>query len=328
MAASYMHCNNHIFWHADLTRTYMPPKKIRAAARRYGVRNGLEEKEVRRIDSGNLGKGEEQRDSPFSFDTRNNLTTPQASLRASKSSAPLSPSSQVQVLKFLLSPAALPPASTQPNSRTYSDLLTPFEELLAAVILSRPVPHRLALNIISTLLNAPYSFRNAVAIKTAGPRRIRQALDDAGMQHGDEEIDILFEALCNNNWHNDLNRLRTHARNPIAAQRENLRRSIAGLAPGGLDIFFRRVQWQWPEIYPFIDAGAQDALAYLALPRRAEGLERMIEVRWQELGREEGSAEGIDEGLERKKAFVVLCERAREFEYEGRLEEVIEAARR
>jgi hypothetical protein len=56
MAASYMHCNNHVFWHADLTRTYMPPKKVRKAARLHGIRNGMAEREIKKVDSGYLGK--------------------------------------------------------------------------------------------------------------------------------------------------------------------------------------------------------------------------------------------------------------------------------
>jgi hypothetical protein len=59
MAASYMHCNNHVFWHADLTRTYMPPKKVRKAARLHGIRNGMAEREIKKVDSGYLGKGED-----------------------------------------------------------------------------------------------------------------------------------------------------------------------------------------------------------------------------------------------------------------------------
>jgi hypothetical protein len=56
MAASYMHCNNHVFWHADLTRTYMPPKKVRKAARLHGIRNGMAEREIKKVDSGYLGR--------------------------------------------------------------------------------------------------------------------------------------------------------------------------------------------------------------------------------------------------------------------------------
>ncbi|KAF2820183.1 hypothetical protein CC86DRAFT_305427 [Ophiobolus disseminans] len=308
----------------------MPPKRVRAETRRYGVRNGFEEKEVRRIDSGNLGKDEdEQKDRTVGSDLYHNRATPHSLKRTPTTSTLPSNLSQTQVLKFLLSPAVQPftlpintptPAAT---SRSYTDLLTPFEELLSAVILSRPIPHRLALRVVTTVLNAPYAFRNPVAIKTAGPRKIRQALHDAGMQHGDEEIDTLLAALCNNNWHNDLTRLRSHARNPIAAQREALRRSVAGLAAGGLDIFFRRVQWQWFEIFPFIDAGTQDALGNLGLPMRAEGLDRMIEVRWAEMGFAQGKAWSVEEGEKRRRAFVVCCERARDVDREGRVGDVI-----
>ena len=294
------------------------------------MRNGMEEKEVRRIDSANLVRREEQTDEPLAHDIRADMIPPIFPTKSPTNATLSSPSSQVQMLKFLLSPAALALAlpsnetTRNPPSRTYSDLLTPFEELLCAVILSHPIPHRLAFRTITTVLNAPYAFRNPVAIKTAGPKKIKQALQDAGMQR-DAELDTLLYALCNNNWHNDISRLRAHTRNPIASQREQLRRSIAGLAPGGLDIFYRRVQWQWPEIYPFVDMDTHDALANLGLPRRAEGLDRMIEVRWREL--ELAAERGHEEDAERRRTLVMCCERARGLEREGKIEEVLKVGR-
>lgn len=342
-----MHCNNHIFWHADLTRTYMPPKKIRAA-RKEGVRNGLEEREVKKVDSGYLGKEDEEKEEPAAGDKRKKSATPEeankaiktsmtiASLKASPSPKPDLKASPTQVVKFLLSDAALDICRPEDevsdvNDRgdiiTYSSLLTPFEELLCAVILSRPISHRLGLRTIRTLLNPPYSFRDPVAIKMAGQKKVREALESAHTQHKDktaEEITLLANAVSDNNWHNDLRHLRAQAKNAVEAEREKLQKSVKGLGKTGLDIFYRRVQWQWEEAYPFIDPRTQQAFEEMGLPRRAEGVQKMIEVRWKELGFEKGGRSSL--GEKRRRAFVVLLERAVGADLEGRIDEVVEEA--
>lgn len=343
-----MHCNNHIFWHADLTRTYMPPKKTRAAARREGVKNGLEDREVKKVDSGYLGKEDEKKDEPAAGEKRKKSATPEEankitktsrstpSPKASPSPKPDMKASPTQVLKFLLSDAALDICRPEDevsdvNDRgdiiTYSSLLTPFEELLCAVILSRPISHRQGLRTIRTLLNPPYSFRDPVAIKTAGQKKVLEALDAAHTQHRGktaEEITLLAAAVSDNDWHNDLERLRSQAKNTVESEREKLQKSVKGLGKTGLDIFYRRVQWQWEEAYPLIDQRTQQALEKMGLPKRAEGVQKMIEVRWKELGFEKGGRSSL--GERRRRAFVVLLERAVGADLEGRIEEVVEEA--
>ncbi|KAH7390773.1 hypothetical protein DE146DRAFT_662670 [Phaeosphaeria sp. MPI-PUGE-AT-0046c] len=348
MSAAYMHCNNHIFWHADLTNSYVPPKRSRAAERRYGVRNGLEEKEVKKVDSGYLGKEDDEKDEPTASDKGRRSTMLEeankatrlsrliASPRISLPPRPDLKASPTQVLKFLLSDAALEicrPAdevsdlSDRGDIITYSSLITPFEELLCAVILSRPISHHLGLRTIRTLLNPPYSLRDPVAIKTAGPEKVLEALEAALTQHKGkiaDEITLLADAVSSNEWHNDLERLRTLAKKGAEAEREVLRRSIKGLGKTGLEIFYRRVQWQWEEAYPLIDQRTQQALEKMGLPRRAEGLERMIEVRWRDLGFEKGSERDVEE--RRRRAFVVLLERAMGADLEGKVDEIVEEA--
>ncbi|OAK97510.1 hypothetical protein IQ06DRAFT_227090 [Phaeosphaeriaceae sp. SRC1lsM3a] len=326
----------------------MPPKKTRAAARKHGVRNGLEEKEVKKVDSGYLGKEDDEKDEPSAGDKRKKSETPEeshkvtktskstASPKASQSPKPDLKASPTQVLKFLLSDAALDvcrPAdevadvSDRGDITTYSSLLTPFEELLCAVILSRPISHRLGLRTIRTLLNPPYSLCDPVAIKTAGPKKVLEALEVARTQHKGktaEEITLLADAVSNNDWHNDLERLRALAKKGVEAERETLQSSVKGLGKTGLDIFYRRVQWQWDEAYPFIDQRTQTALEKMGLPKRAEGVQKMIEVRWKELGFDKGSERGLEE--KRRRAFVVLLERAVGADLEGNIDDVVEEA--
>lgn len=74
-------------------------------------------------------------------------------------------------------------------------------------MLSRPVPHRLDLRTIRTILNQPYCFRDPDAIQAAGAEKVHQALRDARTQHKGkiaEEIEPIAEAVLNNNWSDDL----------------------------------------------------------------------------------------------------------------------------
>jgi len=321
MVASYLHCSNHIFWHADLTRTYMPPKKSKMAAPRLP-----EEREIKKVDSANF----EKNDGRDVGEKRKKSTSPNEAVKAAKTEPLLTPDPKVanDVLKFLLADAAVPftrPAGAEPidaDERTYFDLLTPFEELLCAVVLSRPISHRLGIRTIRTLLNEPYSFHDAETIKKAGPEKVRHAFDDARTQHkekGAEEIRLLADAVLSNDWHNDLSELRAKAKYNVAEEREILRKNVKGLGPTGLDIFFRRVQWQWEEAYPFIDSRTQQALGKLGLPTEAQELRKMMEDDWGRF--EKGRTVDMEE--DRRRAFVVVCETALGANLERKIGEVL-----
>jgi hypothetical protein len=67
-------------------------------------------------------------------------------------------------------------------------------------------------------------------------------------------------------------------------------------------------------------------LKKLGLPRRAEGIEKMIEVWWNELGIEDGSDYSPE--VKRRRAFVMLLERALGADTGKRIDEVLEEASR
>lgn len=241
--------------------------------------------------------------------------------------------STAQTIHYLLSNAALawcrPEEETLDikqrgeNLITYSKLLSPFEELLCAVIVSRPVPHRLGLRIIRMILNPPHEFRHPVAIKMAGSRKIQQALWSTRMQHKGrtaEEIDVIAAALADNEWHNDLPKIRKLTKHATGREREAMERKVKGLGQDGLDIFFRRIQWCWPEVYPFIDSRAQTALERLGLPTRAEEIQELIELTWTQLG---GGEEKFSEEERKRRAFVMLLDRAVGADAERNIEEVL-----
>jgi hypothetical protein len=115
----------------------------------------------------------------------------QKQARRSRRGTSKSQPSQEQLLNFLLSQAAedlcLPDEEVQDiksrgSIRTYSSVMNPFEELRYAVILSRLISHRLGLRSIRTILNDPYNFTSAEAVKNAGSKQHYQALLDAKTQ--------------------------------------------------------------------------------------------------------------------------------------------------
>ena len=149
--------------------------------------------------------------------------------RRSARGAPQNPDDPLKTLQFLLCPASLdycrPKDETADlGSRdsdiiTYSSsILTPFEELACAVILSRPISHALGLRSIRTLFNAPYNFRTPKALREAGVEGRRKALDEARTQHKQktaEELgglaDVIIGRLGNGDEDIGLERVRKEA---------------------------------------------------------------------------------------------------------------------
>ena len=86
------------------------------------------------------------------------------------------------------------------DTRTYSSsTFTPFEELVCAVILSRPISHALGLRSIRTIFNDPWNFTTPKALRGAGAEGRRKALDEARTQHRQktaDELGNLVEALA------------------------------------------------------------------------------------------------------------------------------------
>ena len=89
-----------------------------------------------------------------------------ASRRSARSAGPSAPVDVVKMLKFLLSPSSLdlsrPKDESEdvktrgPETRTYcTSTFTPFEEIVCAVILSRPIGHMLGLRSIRTIFKPP-----------------------------------------------------------------------------------------------------------------------------------------------------------------------------
>ena len=132
--------------------------------------------------------------------------------KASRRSARGAPSQSIDVVKlinFLLSPDSLQFCTPKdefseieknPQLRTYStNPFTPFEELVSALILSRPIGHMLGVRSIRTIFNEPHKLNTPRAIRAIGIDGCRAALDEARTQHRQktaEQLVLLANTVC------------------------------------------------------------------------------------------------------------------------------------
>ena len=253
------------------------------------------------------------------------------------------PSSQ-QTLRFLLSPDAINLCRSQDETKdlekndgspikTYAaSELSPFEELLSAVVFSRPISHHLGARTVRTILNPPYTFTTPKAIQEAGDEKRLQALWDARTQHKDktalqlrEMADVVAETFSGGDaGDGSLEGLRKAAGYDMERERDLLTSSIKGLGKTGTSIFFRRVQWLWPECYPYVDDRTEMALDELGLPKDAEGLQELLDESWDAIGKEVGA--GKDEEVRKRRAFVIVLERATGAQLESNVSQVLDRA--
>ncbi|UJO12966.1 uncharacterized protein CLAFUR5_01096 [Fulvia fulva] len=259
--------------------------------------------------------------------------------RASKSDL-----SNEQLLRYLLSTDAeelLRPDNEKdyvkqhPNNRTYSSsALNPFEELMCAMILSRPVSHGLGHRAIRTVLNDPYDFTSAQAVKDAGEEKVAQALYDAKTQHKDKtaaQISQFAETVVEKYTSDGkegttLSKALSDNEDDASLALKSLKNEIKGFGDTGIDIFLRRVQWlePWTSSYPFVDGKSQDALRALGLPQDHEDLKQVLEEHWSKLGTTHLA--GKDNDQKKRRAFVVLLERVTTAKLDNKENEVREAA--
>lgn len=107
---------------------------------------------------------------------------------------------------------------------------------------------------------------------------------------------------------------------------KSLKSEIKGFGDTGVDIFLRRVQWQepWTAAYPFVDAKSQDALRELGLPQDHDELKELLDEHWSKLDTKHLAGKDNDE--KKRRAFVIILERATTAELENKRSETKEAA--
>lgn len=167
------------------------------------------------------------------------------------------------------------------RQRGYSSKdLSPFEVLLCAVLMSKPLSHRLGLRTISTLFSPPFGLNTPKALEDAGYEGRREAMYEARTQHKDKtasQLGDLVEGLrgiCKSE--EDVISLKAvsdeckNAKSPEKAVEEVksiLTSNVKGLGPTGVEIFLRRIQSydDWQAVFPFMDQRAAETAHQLGL---------------------------------------------------------------
>ena len=279
---------------------------------------------------------------------------PSKAPRRSARGAPKSSVDPAKMINFLLSSDSvdlcrpkdeIEDLKNRGDIRTYSSsVFSPFEELICAVILSRPISHTLGLRSIRTIFNDPYNFTTPKALREAGSEGRRKALDVARTQHrqktadelglladqavgtiGEGEDDVSLEKVRRDGSHDAKKVIKLNILLPPdvltrSQERDLLKKSIKGLGNTGLDIFGRRIQGVWPAFYPFVDSKTSSALEKLGLPGDAEELRKLMEKHMDALDVKDVEAE--DEEEKKRKVFVRILERAVGADLEGNAETV------
>ncbi|KAG9255790.1 uncharacterized protein F5Z01DRAFT_680761 [Emericellopsis atlantica] len=212
-----------------------------------------------------------------------------------------------------------------------SSVLNPFQELVSAVVLSRPISHMLGLRTLRTIFNAPYEFNNARAIQDAGLDKVHKALWDARTQHKAKTADqlsylgdLVLEYFADEDDKEGERLAKVlESDNPDAALKDLIGK-VKGFGPTGGNIFRRRVQWLWPAAYPFIDSRSSAALQRIGLPSGEDDLQQVIDSHLDQMDYAKLAGKDVDE--KRRRAFVVVLERATGADLEGKVEQLKEAA--
>lgn len=316
----------------------MPPKQARNKPKQKADQAKAAPKDEPKVEEQQKAEHDKKRKTPVASDE------PQKSARRSGRSAPKAQASQEQLLNFMLSQDAeelcRPEDETEDiknrgtGIKTYSSsVMSPFEELLCAVILSRPISHRLGLRSIRTVLNEPYKFTTPKAIQAAGQEKCHQALFDARTQHkaktAEQISQIADVVLAKFTAKNDaegtrMQKLLDDSDDDVDKALDTLKASIKGLGGTGLNIFLRRVQWLWENGYPYIDDKTSLSLRKLGLPEEAGDLRKAMEGSWAKL--ETKGLAGKGEAAKKRRAFVLILERAVGADLEGKVDDLAAAA--
>lgn len=198
-------------------------------------------------------------------------TEPESKSNESEASSPTS--APEEILKYLLLDSTLdsisPPEILEPGCAKelrypHSDL-PPFCSLVSALLLSKPFSHRLGMRAIHQLLNDPYNFTTPKSVLEAGGDARWQALMDAHTLHKDKtsgqlrDLAQLIKDEHPEDYDNsDLKQLHDKAGGSAEKLSEEVCK-IKGFAAKTTSLFFRRVQLQWEELFPYADQLALDA---------------------------------------------------------------------
>lgn len=259
-----------------------------------------------------------------------------------------------KLLNFLLSAKALPycfpeeeleAAKTSSTYKSYSlsspASFTPFEHLVCAHLLSKPLSHGLGMRSIRALLNDPFNFTTPEAIASAGEHRVREALEEARTQHRQKTASYLYGTGQAYSDSEAMFALAEEANDSgPSGVIEHIKATVPGLATVGGEIFCRRVQCVdgWGDaLWPYADGKALDSLHQIGIDvKNAEDLKNTIkrdvdrdqvkDMGLHERGISKQQLVGDEETTHMQAVFVVLLERAIGCVLENKVDELKKAA--
>ncbi|KAL9106446.1 MAG: hypothetical protein Q9227_008534 [Pyrenula ochraceoflavens] len=258
-----------------------------------------------------------------------------SSTRQSKDPAP----SPKQILNFLLSADALqycyPEDELESSGKTYSKTsptsFSPFEHLVTASILSKPLSHRLGMRTIRTVFNEPFAFNTADKVADVGEHRVWEAMEAARTQHRQKTASYIFQigdTVKNGGgegkWFEGLKKAEGEVKF------KEMVKKMKGMGETAADVFSRRVQSNegWDGVFPFADRKAAEALEEFGVDvPNGEELWATLkeEVTWDKVG-DMGLGSNVlklSTATKQKIALVVVLERALGAKQEGNLDAVL-----
>lgn len=169
--------------------------------------------------------------------------------------------------------------------------LTPFQNLIAACLLSKPISHKLGLRAIQTLLNPPFGLRTLSDLDEAGYEGRRKVMWEARTQHKEKTAGQLGDVcegvreLCGDKGSeeelSDMQGVRDQIKGmgaeEAAKKVTDLLTGIKGIGPGVAAIFLRRVQGDWEEVFPYVDDRSVKAAREFGLIEDGGGAEELKE---------------------------------------------------
>lgn len=165
-----------------------------------------------------------------------------------------------------------------------SENYTPFQNLVACVVMSKPISSRLGVRTLKTIFGDEIGFTKPRAILDAGEDGRYRALSKARTQHKDKtsvQLGRLADKVISEYAADDDDTTLLKLREKLGGSPEDLgsiMKEFYGLGDTATDIFRRRMQKDWEELYPFADERTLNAAAHLGLAHEdSEGLAKQVD---------------------------------------------------
>ena len=206
------------------------------------------------------------------------------------------------------------------------DPMTPFQNLICACILSKPLSHKLGLRTIHTLFNQPYSLRTAKALLDAPYEKRKEIMYAAHTQHrektatqlGDvvQGLEAMFPPSSPKPDLDALEGLRGKLEGVTGIEAQDVVRAeltkLRGVGPGVVGVFLRRVQGDWEEVWPYADDRCLGAARIFGLLDDEEDAEKLGKL--------------VGDGDEGRQRLVRVLDALIGLELEGKLQDAREEA--